>query len=143
MPHSAVSEHRRKQLKYVVTGGAITWFTAVLSQLHELLKDATGTARVFTYISVLLGITTILLFLYLVIVPRIRGANPNYANWRDSPELASIIPVLTGSIVAGWTSLVFTLYTWSTLGPIWSLAGACGLYALCFGLIGLIPVPDS
>ncbi|KAF8507669.1 hypothetical protein JB92DRAFT_2734775 [Gautieria morchelliformis] len=135
-------EHTRKQLKYVATGGMITWFTAVFSQLRELLRDAKGSARVFTSLSVLLGITTILLFLYLVFLPRVRGVNPNYSSWRDSPELAVVIPILTTSIVVGWSSLVFTLSTWSSLGTIWSIVGSGGLYALCFGLIGLIPVPD-
>lgn len=34
-------------------------------------------SRIFTFASVLLGVTTILIFLYLVLLPRIRGVNPN------------------------------------------------------------------
>ncbi|KAF8575971.1 hypothetical protein K439DRAFT_698298 [Ramaria rubella] len=139
---STVVEHTRKQLKYIATGGVITWFTRILSQLRTLLYDARGSARVLTLLSSLLGVTTILIFLYLVLLPRVRGANPNYSNWRDSPELAVVIPILTTSIVLGWSCLAFTLSTWSTLGVLLSLVGTSGLYALCFGLIGLIPVPD-
>jgi len=134
--------HTRKQLKYILTGGLTTWFTAILSELRTLLQDAKGSAQIFSQISVLLGATTILIFLYLVLLPRVRGADPNYSNWRDSPELAVIIPILTTSIVAGFSFLSFTLSTWSSLGLLWSLAGTSGLYALSFGLIGLIPVPD-
>lgn len=141
-PRRSNPDHKRKQVKYIVTGGAITWFTTILPSLRLLLDETTGTARFFTYSSVLLGIATILLFLYVVLLPWTRGANPNYANWRDSPDLAAIIPILTGCIVSGWSCCAFTLSVWSHLGTFWSIIGASGLYALTFGLIGLIPTPE-
>jgi len=135
-------DHKRKQIKFILTGGTITWFTGILSRLQTLLEDATGIARFFTLSSAILGIATIALFLFVVLLPRIRGANPNYANWRDSPDLAAVIPVLTGCMVGGWSCMVLTLSMWSSLGTLWSIIGASGLYALAFGLIGLIPTPD-
>lgn len=95
---SSMVEHTRKQLKYIATGGTITWFTAIFPQLRSLLHDTKGSARlatvfsftvlktltfsrIFTLASVLLGVTTILIFLYLVFLPRVRGVNSNVCSF--------------------------------------------------------------
>ena len=37
-------------------------------------------------------------------------------SWRESGVLSSVIPVLTASIVMGWSLLSVTLGRWSSLG---------------------------
>ena len=89
--------HTRKQLKYIVIGGAVTWLTAIIPEIRILLGDPKGSVRLvpksrvvsrsaltslvrrrlFTQVSVLLGTATILIFLCLVLLPRVRGVNPN------------------------------------------------------------------
>lgn len=66
--------------------------------------------------------------------------------------------ILTGSIVFGWSLSVFTLGHWTTLGYVGGVIAsrqpylprflapltspsATGLYALAFGILGLLPVP--
>jgi len=83
----------------------------------------------------------VVLFLYVLLVPWIRGIEPNYLSWRESGVLSSVIPVLTASIVMGWSLLSVTLARWSSLGYLEGVIGASGLYALVFGLMGLIPAP--
>lgn len=39
-----IVEHKRKQLKYIAAGGAVTWFTDVLNQLHLLVRTSKGSA---------------------------------------------------------------------------------------------------
>lgn len=82
-----------------------------------------------------------------------------YRSWRDSGILSSVIPILTTAILVGWSLLSFTLGRWSKLGylegvvggeltsnlPERSVNSACvsasGMYALTFGLLGLLPAP--
>ncbi|KDQ15906.1 hypothetical protein BOTBODRAFT_144923 [Botryobasidium botryosum FD-172 SS1] len=128
-----------KQLQYVFAGGAVTYYVGIPGQLARI-SQMSGWASVLAQIALTSGGLTLILFLYLVLVlPRLRGVKPNYADWRHSSELASIIPLLTGSIFVGWTALVFVLAFWSDLGGFKSLIGAMGVYATVFGLLGLIP----
>ncbi|EPQ54094.1 hypothetical protein GLOTRDRAFT_106629 [Gloeophyllum trabeum ATCC 11539] len=88
-----------------------------------------------------MGALTVCLFLYVLLVPWIRGLPPDYRSWRQSGELSKVIPMLTASIVTGWSSLSFTLARWSGLGFMEGIIGASGVYALAFGLLGLLPAP--
>jgi hypothetical protein len=85
--------------------------------------------------------------------------NTQYRSWRDSGVLSSVIPILTVAILGGWSLLCFTLGRWSGLGYLRGAVGgelsinqsdyprsqyyvpASGLYALTFGLLGLLPAP--
>lgn len=86
--------------------------------------------------------------------------NNQYRSWRDSGILSSVIPILTVAILVGWSLLCFTLGRWSNLGYLQGAVGgefiiipvrlypqshlcvsASGLYALTFGLLGLLPAP--
>ncbi|KAI0049754.1 hypothetical protein FA95DRAFT_1556446 [Auriscalpium vulgare] len=49
--------------------------------------------------------------------------------------------VLTASMVSGWTSLSFVLGHYSSLGYICGVLGSSGVYALAFGIMGLLPAP--
>jgi len=128
-----------KQLQYIFAGGAVTYYLGIPSQL-AVISQLSGWASVFSQIAFTSGGLTLVLFLYLVLVlPRLKGVKPNYADWRHSSELASIIPLLTGSIFIGWTTLLIVLARWSDLGAFKSIIGAMGVYATAFGLLGLIP----
>jgi len=100
-----------------------------------------GCGRIAAVMSLALGLIIVILFLYVLLVPWIRGIEPNYLSWRESGVLSSVIPVLTASIVMGWSLLSVTLGRWSSLGYLEGIIGASGLYALVFGLLGLIPAP--
>lgn len=50
----SIVDHKRKQLKYIATGGAITWFTGVLTLLRDLVLHSSGTARSVGNCSILL-----------------------------------------------------------------------------------------
>lgn len=80
-----------------------------------------------------MGLFVVGLFLYVLLVPWIQGTEPDvrlmlcfsslvscyldqYRSWRQSRILSSVIPMLTGAILSGWSLLSFTLGTWSTLG---------------------------
>ncbi|EKM58384.1 uncharacterized protein PHACADRAFT_252661 [Phanerochaete carnosa HHB-10118-sp] len=88
-----------------------------------------------------LGFLTVVLFMYILFIPLIRGEKPDFRHWRQSGVLSTVIPILTAAIVLGWSLLTFTLGRWSSLGYIKGTIGASGLYMLAFGLMGLIPAP--
>ncbi|KZV90551.1 hypothetical protein EXIGLDRAFT_837717 [Exidia glandulosa HHB12029] len=137
--------HQRKQLKFIVSGGLGSYFFHVVSNLFAIVfaeRDAVPhSAKLTATLAVLLGTLTISLFGYLIGIPWIRNVQLDYQQWRASPELRTTISTLTVSIVVGWTLLVYALTTGSTLGFFGSFLGATSLYLLCFGLLGLIPVP--
>jgi len=145
-PKSSVSlsRHTLRQLKFVIPGGAITYNLGTHEVFWGLLNDIgwEGTwGRTAAVTSLALGLVIVVLFLYVLLVPWIRGIEPNYLSWRESGVLSSVIPVLTASIVMGWSLLSVTLARWSNLGYLEGVIGASGLYALMFGLMGLIPAP--
>jgi len=121
----------------------VTYYLGTYGILWRLLNDIEleGWPRTAAVISLALGLSIVTLFLYVLLVPWIRGIEPNYRSWRESGVLSSVIPVLTASIVVGWSLLSVTLARWSSLGYLEGAIGASGLYALVFGLMGLIPAP--
>ncbi|OSC99876.1 hypothetical protein PYCCODRAFT_1437849 [Trametes coccinea BRFM310] len=138
------SRHTLKQLKFVLPGGLITYyFESHNVFLHILRGDygARGWGRFAARISMLNAFLTVSLFLYVLILPLIQGEQPNYRHWRQSGVLSRVIPIMTASIVAGWSLLVYTFGRWSNLGYVEGVVAASGLYALGFGLLGLLPAP--
>jgi len=87
------------------------------------------------------AVTTIALFIYVLLTPWIKGVEPNYRDWRKSGLLSSVIPILSYSIVVGWLLSVFALGNWSSFGYVKGSIGVSAFYALIFGLMGLIPAP--
>ncbi|KAF8269560.1 hypothetical protein EI94DRAFT_943509 [Lactarius quietus] len=87
------------------------------------------------------GLLTIALFLYILLIPVIKGIPADYRSWRESGELSSVIPVLTTSIISGWAVLCGLLGLYSSLGYILGTIGGSGIYALVFGIMGLLPAP--
>jgi len=139
----SLSRHTLRQLKFVIPGGAITYYLGTHKVFWRMVTDMSwdGWARTAAVTSFALGLVIIALFLYILLVPWIRDIEPNYISWRESGILSSVIPVLTASIVMGWSLLSVTLSRWSSLGYFEGVIGASGLYALIFGLMGLIPAP--
>ncbi|KAJ7931500.1 hypothetical protein B0H13DRAFT_1594129, partial [Mycena leptocephala] len=89
-----------------------------------------------------LGVLTVALFIYILLTPWIHNVTPDFRSWRESGVLSSVIPMLTFSIVTGWLSMTVTLGQWTSLGyPKASWAVTSAIYALTFGLLGLIPAP--
>jgi len=140
-----------KQLKFVALGGASTYYLDTYSELVGLVfpewVESAGaaqsrTAKITAPIALVLLVMTVTLFLYLVLLPRVKGIHPEYGRWRDTQQLRTIVPILTFCILSGWTLLVYSLAKGTNLGLPKSVVGAIGLYTLAFGLIGLIPVPD-
>lgn len=139
-----ISRHTLRQVKFILPGGLATWY---LESHREFLRIwygevAQGTlAQTFAWITAASALTTFFLFIYVLLVPLIQGEQPNYSRWRQSGLLSNVIPILTVSIIIGWSTLSYLLARWSSLGIIEGVLGASGLYALAFGLLGLIPAP--
>ncbi|KAI0767905.1 hypothetical protein BC629DRAFT_1292675 [Irpex lacteus] len=142
----ALSRHTLKQLKFIIPGGLVTFWLNTHQAFWSIFVgdgELGSYARTSAFLTVLLGVLTVSLFLYILLVPLIQGVRPDFRRWRESGILSSVIPVLTGSIVIGWTLTAFTLGRWSELGYLRGIIGASGLYALVFGLMGLIPAPKT
>jgi len=104
--------------------------------MHVLLR-----CRISARTSLACGLLTVCLFLYLLLIPWIKGSKPNYLQWQRSSDLSVVIPVLTTLMVLGWPLLSFTLSRWTDLGVLKGVIASSGLYALMFGLLGLVPAP--
>ncbi|KIO34721.1 hypothetical protein M407DRAFT_240538 [Tulasnella calospora MUT 4182] len=129
------------QAKYVVTGGALVYYLSIGEEFTDILHTS-GLPSIIALASLAATLVTISIFFYLLVyLPRFKGINPDYHNWRLSRDLSSVVPILTGTIVSGWSLLAISLATWSRLNVLQSLAGALGSYALMFGLMGMIPTP--
>lgn len=139
----SVSRHTLRQLKFIIPGAFITYIFDTHRVFLGLLNspEPNDWARTSAVLSLVFGSVVVGLFLYVLLVPWIRGIEPNYHSWRQSRILSSVIPILTAAILVGWSLLSFTLGTWSSLGYMEGTIGASGLYALAFGLIGLLPAP--
>ncbi|KAH9902630.1 hypothetical protein C8Q73DRAFT_785290 [Cubamyces lactineus] len=138
------SRHTLKQLKFVLPGGLLTYYFDSHDVLLSILRGEDGAGswgRFAARVSLLSAAVTVSLFLYVLILPLIQGEQPNYRHWRQSGVLSRVIPIMTTSIVAGWSLLAYTLGHWSSLGYIEGVIAASGLYALAFGLLGLLPAP--
>ncbi|RDX42135.1 hypothetical protein K466DRAFT_575159 [Polyporus arcularius HHB13444] len=138
------SRHTLKQLKFVLPGGIVSYYLDSHNVLLRILSGedgAQGWGRFAARMSLLSAAVTISLFLYVLVLPLLQGEQPNYQHWRQSGVLSTVIPIMTASIVAGWSLLVYTLANWSELGYIEGVIAASGLYAFVFGLLGLIPAP--
>ncbi|KAH9972792.1 hypothetical protein BGW80DRAFT_1312583 [Lactifluus volemus] len=135
------SGHLTRQLRFVIPGAAITYWLHTPSIFARIWADAAPLARLLVGVSTLSGLLTVSLFLYILLIPMIKGIPPNYRSWRESGELSSVIPILTGSIITGWASLCGVLGRYSSLGYILGIIAGSGLYALAFGIMGLLPAP--
>ncbi|KAJ7903551.1 hypothetical protein B0H14DRAFT_2665357 [Mycena olivaceomarginata] len=129
------SSHVLRQLQLVVPGFAITWYLDTVSQL------ATASANVESWGRLSFGVLTVALFVYILLTPWIHNVTPDFRTWRESGVLSSVIPILTFSIVTGWLSMTVTLGQWTSLGYGKAVVGTSAIYALTFGLLGLIPAP--
>ncbi|KAI0087324.1 hypothetical protein BDY19DRAFT_246186 [Irpex rosettiformis] len=141
---ASLSRHTLRQLKFIIPGGLVTFWLNTHNAFWNIFTGDSQNgswARTSAFLTVLLGVVTVSLFMYILLVPLIQGIRPDFHRWRQSGVLSSVIPVLTGSIVFGWTLTAFTLGRWTELGYLRGIIGASGLYALAFGLMGLIPAP--
>ncbi|PFH52979.1 hypothetical protein AMATHDRAFT_138797 [Amanita thiersii Skay4041] len=136
------STHTFRQLKLVIPGVLATYYLGTLHHFWVVYQGHQGSwPQLSALILLANGCITIGLFIYVMLVPLIKGVEPDYRSWRQSGVLSRVIPVLTTSIVSGWLLLVFTLGQWTRLGFGRGLLGACGVYATMFGLLGLLPAP--
>ncbi|KAF8501710.1 hypothetical protein F5888DRAFT_1262808 [Russula emetica] len=87
------SGHLSRQLRFVLPGAAITYWFNTPSLLARIWADAAPLARPLVGLSLFSGLLTIALFLYILLIPLIKGIPPNYRSWRKSGELSSVIPV--------------------------------------------------
>ncbi|KAI5122302.1 hypothetical protein M0805_002378 [Coniferiporia weirii] len=136
-----LSRHTLKQLKFVLPGGLVTYLLGTVARFWQLVEKGSGWARLYARTSLVCGLLTVVLFLYILLVPWLRGAKPNYSQWRQSGELSFVVPVLTALMVFGWPLLSYTLSHWTDLGFLRGIMASSGLYALIFGLLGLVPAP--
>ncbi|KAH9949912.1 hypothetical protein B0H21DRAFT_687617 [Amylocystis lapponica] len=140
----SLSRHTLRQLKFILPGGVVTYFLGTHVALWRLVRGQVavdGWARIAALASLVSAIITVSLFIYILSVPLIQGRQPDYRHWRESGVLSSVIPTLTASIVFGWSLLSYTLGRWSGFGYLEGLIASSGLYALSFGLLGLVPAP--
>ena len=99
-----------KQLKYLFIGLAL----ALYFQVYQHLKDAltlgvfaNGSAKL-ALLSVVLLVSTVVMFTYVILLPA-RGFAVNYVDWKRDPHLSTAIPLLTACIILGWSLLLITL----------------------------------
>ncbi|TDL25874.1 hypothetical protein BD410DRAFT_784910 [Rickenella mellea] len=138
---SSISKHTFKQLKFVIPGGVVTFLLDSHSKFWYLVHDADGWARISAQTSLSVGLLTIALFLYILLIPWIKGSQPNYHQWRQSGELSVVVPLLTALMSFGWPLLTFTFSKWTDLGVLQGVMASSAIYALVFGLLGLVPAP--
>jgi len=134
-----LSRHTQKQLKFLLPGGCVTYAFGTTAKFWQLVETDQGWARMSARTSLACGAMAVSLFLYILLVPWIRGVQPNYTQWRRSGELSFIIHALTVLIVTGWPLLWFTLSYFTDLGALKGVIAASGLYAFTVGLLGLVP----
>ncbi|GBE88033.1 hypothetical protein BKA93DRAFT_792965 [Sparassis latifolia] len=140
----SLSRHTLKQVKFILPGAFITYYLGSHVEVWKLVTGDAGVdgwGRIAALGSLVSAIITVSLFVYILVIPLIQGEHPDYRRWRESGLLSCVIPVLTASIIVGWSLLSYTLGRWSNLGYLEGVIAASGLYALSFGLLGLIPAP--
>ncbi|KIK83038.1 hypothetical protein PAXRUDRAFT_832107 [Paxillus rubicundulus Ve08.2h10] len=139
----AVSRHTRSQLKFIIPGVVVTCLFNTHRVFLSLLTSPNSDdwSRSAALLALCLGALVVLLFLYVLLVPWLQGIEPDYHSWRKSGVLSWVIPTLTAAILVGWSLLSITLGKWTNLGYLEGIIGASGLYALIFGLMGLLPAP--
>ncbi|KAJ7650290.1 hypothetical protein FB45DRAFT_887494 [Roridomyces roridus] len=137
------SSHALRQLQLVVPGGAITHYLRTHEHLAAALanSDPESWGRTAAVASLAFGALTVLLFVYILLTPWIHGVQPDFRSWRESGQLSSVIPMLTFSIVTGFLGTAVTLGQWTDLGYPRAVVGTSAIYALGFGLLGLLPAP--
>ncbi|THH09155.1 hypothetical protein EW145_g2221 [Phellinidium pouzarii] len=72
-----LSRHTLKQLKFVLPGGFVTYVLGTLARFWQLVEEESGWARLYARMSLACGLMTVVLFLYILLVPWLRGAQPN------------------------------------------------------------------
>ncbi|KIJ14329.1 hypothetical protein PAXINDRAFT_135380 [Paxillus involutus ATCC 200175] len=139
----ALSRHTQSQLKFILPGIAVTYLFNTHRVFLSLLTSPNPDdwSRSAALLALCLGALVVLLFLYVLLLPWLQGVEPDYRSWRKSGVLSWVIPTLTAAILAGWSLLSITLGKWTNLGYLEGTIGASGLYALIFGLMGLLPAP--
>ncbi|KAJ7158770.1 hypothetical protein C8R46DRAFT_907521 [Mycena filopes] len=131
-----------RQLQLVIPGGALTYYLDTLSHLAVALSaNVDSWGRTVALCSLSLAGLTVALFFYIFLMPWINNVATDFRSWRESGVLSSVIRMLTFSIVTGWISMVWTLGQWTDLGYPKAIVGTSAIYALTFGLLGLIPAP--
>ncbi|KAF8656184.1 hypothetical protein AX16_002624 [Volvariella volvacea WC 439] len=134
--------HTWSQLKLVIPGGAITYFLGTIQEFSRLLDQTSSSwARTVALVAMAHGAATVALFIYVLLTPWLKGVEPDFKRWREHGVLSWVIPILSASIVIGWLLSVLALGQWSSLGYLEGIIAVCSLYALTFGLLGLIPAP--
>lgn len=134
-PNSKSMVNLRKQVKYVVLGGVLTWYFQVVSHVGDSISAGAGTweGRIGG-VALALVAGTVGLFGYVITLPT-RGHHAVYGEWTKDAVLSWAIPALTACIVLGWTALLLTL---SPLGapppPSLSLANRISQAAAHIGL---------
>ncbi|KAF9267776.1 hypothetical protein L218DRAFT_893888 [Marasmius fiardii PR-910] len=135
-------QHTLRQFKLIIPGGATVFYFDTLVEFGRILQhEGEDWGRTSAFGALILGLMTISLFIYVLLTPWIRGVEPDYRSWRESGILSSVIPLLTTTIISGWLLLAMTLWHYSESGFLRSVLGACAVYALTFGLLGLVPAP--
>lgn len=99
----------RKQLKYLFIGLALTLYFQVFSHLKDALSlGLTSFSARLALLAAALLLGTVVIFTYVILLPA-RGYAVNYLEWNKDPHLQTTIPALTGCIIFGWLTLLFTL----------------------------------
>ncbi|WWC60857.1 uncharacterized protein I303_103433 [Kwoniella dejecticola CBS 10117] len=160
-----------KHGKYVLLGAFGCWYTDLPNAVRNVLGDEGGWIRKVMLVGLSAHAATILIFLYLVLfLPWFRGYIPNYPKWQTSARLKVIVPLLTTTILLGWTCIVVSLSQAGKrsilhsavdavkavgnanleqmegergLGVFRSMAGTTALFTLTLGVLGFIPAPAN
>ncbi|KAF7316853.1 DRIM domain-containing protein [Mycena chlorophos] len=131
--------HVLRQLQLLVPGALATYYLHTIDHLQTTLDATDSWAQLATRATLGLYAFTIALFVYIIAAPWIHGVQPDFARWRQSGVLSTVIPLLTLSIVTGWLGLTLTLGRWTDMGWLRAVVAASAAYAATFGCLGLIP----
>ncbi|CAO1621081.1 unnamed protein product [Parajaminaea phylloscopi] len=125
-----------KQAKFITLGSALAWYFGAHPRLEHLWASALGNVDtkanrlsgffeslsggllqssradgvglwswIFAVLSLLFLLATIALFAVLMLLP-LTGHRPNFSAWHNDAILRKLIPLLTFTLVAGFTTLI-------------------------------------
>ncbi|PWN42094.1 hypothetical protein IE81DRAFT_323922 [Ceraceosorus guamensis] len=97
----------RKQVKYLLIGGAGVWYWQTYSHWSDCWNGG-GWPGTLALLAAVQLTATVLIFSYLMLVSA-SGNAPDYQRWQTDALLKNIIPLLTLCLVGGYLSLALSI----------------------------------
>ncbi|KAF5382098.1 hypothetical protein D9615_004334 [Tricholomella constricta] len=100
-------QHTVRQLKLVIPGGAITYYLGTLHEFWRITQAGATWGQTAAFGALGLGLTTIVLFIYVLLTPWIKGVEPNVRRLSLMSHFLLIDKYGTVPFMAGVRDLVF------------------------------------